>query len=331
MKAIVHKGTAGYSGLSYTDIKVQDVKPTEVKVKLKVSGLNHRDLFVINGHKENQSPLIIGSDGAGIIEEVGEDVEGIVVGDEVVIIPSLRWDKKSAAPPRDFDILGSPDHGTFAESIVIDAKQIAEKPHHLTWEEAGVLPLGALTAYRALFTRGQLKEGETVFIPGAGSGVATFLVQMAKAYKAKVIVSSRTVEKRNKALELGADLAIDSDGDWIAELKDETVDLVIESVGAATLRRSLHVLKTGGTLVIFGASAGDEVTLNLRDFFYGQYNFLGSTMGSIEEFHDMTAFIRQHQIKPVVDSVYALGNVVEAMKRLEEGKQFGKIALKIEK
>ncbi|TCP24565.1 zinc-binding alcohol dehydrogenase/oxidoreductase [Scopulibacillus darangshiensis] len=329
MKAIVHKGTAGFQGVSYTDIEASSVSDGKVKVSLKSAGLNHRDLFVLTRHKEDEPGLIIGSDGAGVITEIGQDVEGLTVGDEVVIIPSLGWKDKTPAPPEHFEILGLPDHGTFAEEIVIDAGQIARKPGYLTWEEAGVLPLGALTAYRALFTRGQLKVGQTVFIPGAGSGVATYLIQMAKASDAKVIVSSRSEEKRQKALEVGADLAIDSNEDWASELKGEMVDLVIESVGAATLRKSFHVLKQGGTLVLFGASAGDEVTMNLRDFFYGQYSFLGSTMGSIQEFHEMISLIEKHQIKPVVDSVYPLEEALAAMKRLEDGEQFGKIALKV--
>ncbi|MBM7647004.1 NADPH:quinone reductase-like Zn-dependent oxidoreductase [Scopulibacillus daqui] len=186
MKAIVHKGEEGLAGVAYIDINEPQVKGCEVKIKLKTAGLNHRDLFVLSRHSGVETPLVIGSDGAGIIEEIGEGVEGLAIGQEVVIIPSLRWREKSPAPPEDHEILGMPDNGTFAESIVINAEQVSAKPKHLTWEEAGVLPLGALTAYRAMFTRGNLQAGQTVFIPGAGSGVATFLVQMAKAAGARV-------------------------------------------------------------------------------------------------------------------------------------------------
>src|SRR5699024_10438764 len=168
-----------------------------------------------------------------------------------------RWYENSAVPPKNYDILGMPDHGTFAEKIAISEEQLEPKPDHLSWEEAGVLALAALTGYRALFTRGDLKKGETLFIPGAGSGVATFLIQFAKNIGARVIVSSRSEEKRKKALDLGADAAIDTNRDWIEQLAGESIDLVIDSVGGATFNRSLKAVKRGGKIVIFGATTED--------------------------------------------------------------------------
>ncbi|WP_027724715.1 zinc-binding dehydrogenase [Tuberibacillus calidus] len=329
MKAVVHKGEAGIAGVHYTDMPEPTVSKGQVKVRLKTAGLNHRDLFTLKRHRPDDPALILGSDGAGVVEAVGKDIDHIDVGDEVVIIPSLHWKNKSAAPPPEFEILSLPDHGTFAEAIVLPAENVAPKPLYLSWEEAGVLTLGALTAYRVLFTRAQIKAGQTVLIPGAGSGVATLLIQMAKAVGARVIVTSRSAEKRQKALELGADRAIDSEHDWRELLKDETIDLVIESVGAATWDKSLNVLKPGGTIAVFGASAGDVVSLNLRDFFYGQYTLVGSTLGSIEEAYEMLEFFNKHRIKPVIDSVYSLSDTLLAMKKIEQGSQFGKIAIKI--
>jgi len=328
MKATLHNGKQGYEGLIYGESNEPLVKAGEVKVKLKTAGLNHRDLFVLNSHTE-QVPLIIGSDGAGIVTEIGEGVTTIQVDQEVVIIPSLGWKKRSSAPPKGFEILGVPDNGTFAEFIVLPEENIAPKPDHLNWEQAGVLGLGALTGHRALFTKGNLQAGQTVFIPGIGSGVATFMLQMAKAVGARVIVSSRSAEKREKALQLGADLTIASEGDWRQGLQGESIDLVIDSVGEATMQKSIDVLKRGGTIVTFGASAGETFSLNLREFFYKQYNLLGTTMGSVEEFHDMLADIQQSKWAPVIDSVYSLENTAQALHRLKEGKQFGKIALKI--
>ncbi|MFC4619261.1 zinc-binding dehydrogenase [Camelliibacillus cellulosilyticus] len=330
MKAIVHHDIEGFDGLTFTEFEQAPLKKGTVRVRLKTAGLNHRDLFTLRNHKPDQPPVIIGSDGAGIIEAIGEDVDGLRIGDEVIVIPSLGWREKSAAPPKNFEILGFPSHGTLAETIVLPAENVAPKPSFLDWEQAGVLCLGALTGYRALVTRAKVEKGQTVFIPGVGSGVATFLVQMAKALGARVIVSSRSEEKREKAIKLGADRAIDSNSDWEKLLKEETIDVVIESVGAATWQRSLNSLKPGGTVVVFGASAGDEVTLNLRDFFYGQYNLLGSTMGSIEECHEMLHFIQEHRIMPIVDSVYHLKDTREALRKLEQGEQFGKIAITIE-
>ncbi|HET7579321.1 MAG TPA: zinc-binding dehydrogenase [Bacillales bacterium] len=330
MKAVVHQDVTGLEGVRIVDQEDRKPEAGEVKVRLKAAGLNHRDLFVPQRHNPEDPPVVIGSDGAGVVEAVGEGVNGIEKDSEVVINPGLGWEKNSPAPPKGFEILGLPDDGTFAQSIIIPAENIEPKPNHLSWEEAGVLPLGALTAYRALFTRGGIRPRQTLFIPGVGSGVATFLVQMAKAAGARVIVTSRSEEKRNRALELGADRAIDSNADWQAELENEEIDLVIDSVGAATWNRSLDVLQRGGTMVVFGASAGDEVQVNIREFFYGQYNLLGSTMGSAEEFREMLQFIEEHGIKPVIDQVFPLTDAKQAFQRLEAGEQFGKIGLAIE-
>lgn len=299
----------------------------EVVVKIKVAGLNRRDLYIAGRLGPDKPALILGSDGAGIVESIGENVTDLEIGDEVIINPSLDWEKNTPAPPKGFEILGMPDHGTFAEKIVIAAKQVKKKPSYLSWEEAGVLALAGLTGYRALFTKGNLQKDETVFIPGAGSGVATFMIQFAKAQGARVIVTSRDEEKRKKALEIGADVAIDTASDWTEQLKDETIDLVIESVGAVTFNRSLQLLKPGGAIVTFGATAGDEVTINIREFFYGQYKLFGSTMGSKEEFIEMLQFMEQHKIKPVVGHVFPASKLAEALEFLQVNKQFGKIAI----
>lgn len=329
MKAIIHAGESGLSGLSYGDIKEIEPGVGEIRVKLKTAGLNHRDLFVLNRHLPEEPPLIIGSDGAGIVDAIGENVVSVQVGDEIIINPGLGWEKNSAAPPEGFEILGLPFHGTFAEYVIIPSENAAPKPKYLSWEEAGVLSLAALTAYRALFTRGKVEPGMKVFIPGVGSGVATFLVQFANAAGAEVFVSSRSKEKCAKALELGAYKAIDSNEDWNEVLEELKMDLVIESVGAATFNKSLDLLRPGGTIVTFGASAGDEVHLNLRSFFYGQFNLLGSTMGSAEEYIGMLQFIEKHEIKPVIDQIFSLNEFEQAFNRMERAEQLGKIGFRI--
>jgi zinc-binding alcohol dehydrogenase/oxidoreductase len=325
VKALVHAGKTGLAGLTYREMKEIQPKAGEVRVKLKIAGLNHRDFFVPNRHKPDEPPLILGSDGAGVIDAIGEGVVNIKIGDEVMINPSLGWRENSDAPPQGFEILGFPFHGTFAEQVVVPAENVVEKPQYLSWEEAGVLSLAALTAYRALFTRGKIKEGMKVLIPGIGSGVATFLLQFAKAAGATVYVTSRSEEKCMKAIEFGADRAINSNADWSEALGGEKMDLVIECVGAATFNKSLEQLRPGGTIVTFGASAGDEIQLNLRTFFYGQFNLLGSTMGSSEEYAEMLQFIEKHQIKPVLDQIYPLEQYSQAFKRMEKAEQLGKI------
>ncbi|WP_059170688.1 zinc-binding dehydrogenase [Bacillus sp. FJAT-27445] len=330
MQALVHAGKTGMEGLSYREFEKAEPGSGEVRVRLKTAGLNHRDLIILDRHKETDPPLVMGSDGAGIIDAVGDGVEGIAVGDEVIINPAIGWNEKSDAPPAGFEILGHPFHGTFGEYIVIPAENAVPKPPFLTWEEAGVVSLAALTAYRVLFTRAKIKEGMKVLIPGIGGGVATLMLQMAKAAGALVYVTSRSEDKCKSALEMGADKALDSDGDWEEQLNGEKMDVVIESVGAATFNKSLSQLKTGGTIVTFGASAGDVVDLNLRAFFYGQYNLLGSTLGSGEELKEMLEFIEKHEIRPVIDQMFSLEEYKEAFDRLDRAAQLGKIGFVIE-
>lgn len=319
--------------LEYGDLKMKEMEEPkagqgEVVVALKTAGLNRRDLSVPNRYGEKEA-LILGSDGAGIVDAVGEGVTEFQVGDEVIINPSLGWYENSDVPPKGYDILGMPGHGTFAEKIAISAEQLESKPTNLSWEEAGVLALSALTGYRALFTKGQVKETETIFIPGAGSGVATFLIQFAKNIGAKVIVTSRSQEKQKQAKELGADIVLDTDSNWPEELAAETIDLTIDSVGRATFNRSLDVVKKGGKIVTFGATTEDVIDFNLRKFFYGQYKLFGSTMGSREELKALLAHVNKFDMHPVVDQTFSLDDAVKALDYLKEGSQFGKVALRI--
>jgi zinc-binding alcohol dehydrogenase/oxidoreductase len=325
LKAFVHE----YGELKVKDMETPTAGEGQVVVALKVAGLNRRDLYIPNRRGEDKEALILGSDGAGIIESIGKGVQNVKEGDEVIINPGLRWYDNSDAPPAEFDILGMPDHGTFGEKIVISSEQVEQKPSHLSWEEAGVLALSALTGYRALFTKGQIKEGETVFIPGAGSGVSTYLISFAKNVGARVIVTSRSEEKLEKAKALGADVVLLDSEDWVKQLENETVDLVIDSVGRATFKRSLDVLKKGGRMVIFGATTEDTIDFDLRSFFYGQYQLFGSTMGSRQELRALLDHMKNFDMHPIVDKTFTIDNMQEAFDYLEVNKQFGKIAIKL--
>ncbi|WP_068672551.1 zinc-binding dehydrogenase [Oceanobacillus sp. Castelsardo] len=312
------------------EIKDPIASTGEVVVAIKVAGLNRRDTYIKARRKDNnKEAVIIGSDGAGVVEKVGDGVTRFKVGDEVIINPSLNWFELTDAPPLDFDILGHPTDGTFAEKIVISEEQLEKKPAHLNWEEAGVLTLAALTGYRAIVTKGQIKAGETVFIPGAGSGVATYLIQFAKNIGAKVIISSRSAQKQNKAKKLGADIVLDTNSDWEKQLEGETIDLVIDSVGGETFKRSLQILKKGGRIVTFGSTTEDDISFNLREFFYGQYKLFGSTMGSREELRELLQHLEVYNMHPVVDRVFSLAEAKEAMNYLQNGYQFGKVAIHI--
>ncbi|WP_307893733.1 quinone oxidoreductase family protein [Bacillus swezeyi] len=326
MKAIIHDGTTGLSGLTYQDVSAKSPGFGEVKIKLKAAGLNHRDLFLFRSRKAGDAPFIPGSDGAGIIEEIGEGVQDLSVHTEVIINPSIAWELTDSVPQVP-DILGGPTDGTFAEHVIVPAKHVVTKPAYLSWEEAGVLPLSALTAYRALFTKGCLKKGEHILIPGIGSGVATYALLMAKALGAEVTVTSRSEEKRKEALHYGADRAFDSGGDWKENMDGHHADIILDSIGPATFANYFDVIKPNGRIVNFGASSGDSINLPLRSLFFPQISIIGTSMGSLEEFRQMLAFMERHSLKPIIDQAFSLSEAVHAFKRMANGEQFGKIAL----
>ncbi|MGR9050015.1 zinc-binding dehydrogenase [Halobacillus faecis] len=327
MRAIVHEGKDGLEGLKVKELPKQQMSDNEVRVKVHTAGMNRRDLAVVTKrHKADDPALIPGSDASGIVETVGRSVTKFQPGDEVIVNPGLGWHKNSPAPPKGFEIVGLPDHGTFAEYYTCTEDHLERKPDHLSFEEAGVLPLAALTAYRALFTRGNLEAGQTVMLPGIGSGVLTFCLKFAKAVGARVIVTSRSESKQKEAMNLGADVAISTEENWHEALASEQVDLLIESIGNATFNKSLDIVRKGGTIVTFGSTTDDEVTINIRQFFYGQYNLLGSTMGSAEELREMLDFISKHNIKPQLDKVFSMDQYKEAFEYIRDSKNFGKIA-----
>ncbi|ASI72996.1 zinc-binding dehydrogenase [Bacillus cereus group sp. MYBK5-1] len=328
MKAIVHQYEKGLEGLEYKFSPEISPNAGEVKIKLKAAGLNHRDLFIINNRKEMDLPLVIGSDGSGMVIEIGEGVSNITLHTEVIINPSIGWEHATEVPELP-EVLGGPKGGTFAEYVIVPAENVVEKPAYLTWEESGVLSLSALTAYRALFTKGRLKCGEHVLIPGIGGGVATFAMLFAKAIGAKVIVTSRVENKRELAEKYGADISFNSTGNWEESLQGEKVDLIIDSIGPATFLKYFDVLKPNGRIVNFGASSGDKIELPLRALFYNQIDIMGTSMGSREEFNEMIKFIEKYQIKPIIDKVYSLEEAIRALSRMEHGEQFGNIVLQM--
>ncbi|NUU63017.1 zinc-binding dehydrogenase [Paenibacillus agri] len=329
MKAIVHAGKSGLKGLKYKDITDRQPGAGEVKVRIKAAGLNHRDLFIMAGRTEQDDPLIMGSDGAGKIEAVGEGVSNHTVGADVIINPCLGWESVDNVPHIPA-IVGGPSEGTFAESIIIPAQNAISKPAYLSWEEAGVLPLSALTAYRALFTRGRLQQGEHVLIPGIGGGVATYAMMMALAAGARVSVTSRSEAKRQAALAHGAHYAFDSNGDWKESMNGNSVDLILDSIGPATFPHYFDIIRPNGRIVTFGASSGDRIEIPVRSIFFPQISIIGTSMGSSEEFADMLQFMERHGLRPIIDRIYPLQDTAEAFHRMQQGEQFGNIGIRID-
>lgn len=313
--------------------EVKKLKPIkdQVLVRLHNAALNHRDLWI---QKEQSFPdgMVLGSDGSGVIEDVGEDADTMLIGMEVIINPSLNWGDNPIVQGNSFKILGVPDAGTFSDYVVVSKKQVFEKPEHLSFAEAAAVPLSALTAYRALFSKARLRAKEKVLITGIGGGAALWAFQFAVAYQARVYVTSGSNEKLIKAKELGAVGGFNyKDSEWTKQTLKESggFDIVIDSAGGAQFSDLLELVVPGGRIAIFGRTAGDIPNLPTRLLYWKQISIHGTTMGTRDEFLSMIDFIESRNLKPIIDKIYPFEQINEAMKRMEQGDQFGKIVLSI--
>jgi NADPH:quinone reductase-like Zn-dependent oxidoreductase len=308
--------------------------PDEVLVELRAAALNRRDLWITLGKYGGiRFPAILGSDGAGVVKAAGGAKFSALVGSEVVINPSLAWGNNEAVQGESWRVLGMPDDGTFAEEICVPATHVHKKPAHLSWTEAAALPLAALTAYRALCVRGELRSAETVLIPGIGSGVSTMVLLLAHHLGARTVVTSSSAEKLERARELGADFGVNyRDSDWEQRITkwcgDRPLDLVIDGVGGETWQRCAALLRPGGRLVSYGATSG-VATLDLRRLFWRHLDLRGSTMGSGRDFAEMLALVEAGKLRPVVDEVLPLAEAATALSRMEHNQHMGKIVLKV--
>lgn len=303
----------------------------EAVVALKAAALNRRDYWITQGmYPGIRLPVVLGSDGAGIVTRLGDGVSPDWLQREVIINPGWNWGDSNAAQSTDFQILGMPDNGTFADEVRVPAEYLADKPQHLSWHEAAAVPLAGVTAYRAVFTQGRLQPGERVLISGVGGGVATFALQYAIATGASVVVTSSSSEKIERAIQLGATAGFDYTADgWHKRLLSEhgPVDLIIDSAGGDGYANLIDVAAPGGRVVNYGATAGPPKKLDLFKIFWKQLHLIGSTMGSPDDFSAMLAFVNQHQIKPVVDEIFSLADGNEAITRMKNSQQFGKLVI----
>ncbi|HET7478642.1 MAG TPA: zinc-binding dehydrogenase [Rubrobacteraceae bacterium] len=336
MKAIRLHEIESPDKLVYEDVPEPEPGPGEVVVRLHNAALNRRDVFVTRGMypgaKPEALPVTLGSDGSGEVVARGDGADGPSEGTEVVINPALHWGDDPHVPGKEYRILGLPDDGTFAQFVKAPADHVFPKPSHLSFEEAAAIPLAALTAYRALVTRGQLQEGETVVIPGIGGGVATFLVQIAAALGARVFVTSGSDEKIEKAKDLGAEGGVNYESEnWSKELRSMTggVDLSVDSVGGEVFDTLITIAKPGGRVVSFGATAGPVPKLVLPKIFLKHLTVLGTAMGTAEEFGAMLDLYQEHDLHPVINETFPLEEATAAMNHMEEGSGIGKIVLDI--
>jgi zinc-binding alcohol dehydrogenase/oxidoreductase len=334
MKAVLFKGK-DYP-LTVEEIKKPKPIKDQVLIKMKYAALNHRDLWVIKEQAQHfPNGIILGSDGSGIVEDVGEDADPLLVGAEVIINPSLEWGNNSFVQGDAFRILGFPDNGTFAEYMVISKKYIFEKPEHLSFEESAAVPLSALTAYRALFSKARLRAKEKVLITGIGGGAALWVLQFAVAYQARVYVTSGSEEKLAKAKSMGAIAGFNyKDAEWASKAQKEAgggFDIIIDSAGGDQFGKLIELALPGGRIVNFGRTAGNITEISTRLLYWKQLSIHGTTMGTRDEFLSMLDFLESRNIKPVMDKTYPLTQINEAFQRMESGNQFGKIVLEIKK
>jgi zinc-binding alcohol dehydrogenase/oxidoreductase len=313
-------------------VEVPDAKPAagEAVVAIRAAALNHRDVWIKSGQYAGLKwPCIPGSDGAGEVTAVGEGVDPAWRGRAVIINPSFDWGDSEHAQGAQFSILGLPRDGTLAQTIAVPVQQLTEKPAHLTWEEAAALPLGGLTAYRALFSRARLRAGERVLVSGIGGGVALCALKLALAAGADVWVTSSSADKIARAVALGAKGGFDyRDANWAktAAQQSGAFDIVIDSAGGEGFTKLIDVVASGGRVVTYGATRG-EAPMPMRKIFWRQISLLGSTMGSPADWAAMVAFFSEHRLRPVISEVFSVDRAAEAFALMEHGKQFGKIVI----
>jgi NADPH:quinone reductase-like Zn-dependent oxidoreductase len=300
----------------------------EVLVRLRASALNHLDVWIRKGLPSVPKPRILGADGAGVVEAVGDGVSGLEVGERVVINPGIEVGGGR------IHVIGEHGDGTNAELIAVPATNVHPIPDGLSFEQAAAFPLVFETAYRMLVTRAGLREGEWVLAWGIGGGVSTAALAIGKALGARVLVTSSSEAKLERAREFGADATVNhATGDVKAAVQEATdghgIDVVVENVGEATWATSLQVAAPGGRVTVCGATSGPNPPAALHRIWWKQLSILGSTMGTGEDFAGAFELVKSGRALPVVDSVLPLEEIRAAHERLEAGEQLGKIVLTI--
>ncbi|GAA2124143.1 zinc-binding dehydrogenase [Nocardioides bigeumensis] len=294
-----------------------DVPDGWTTVTVKASALNHHDLWSLKGVglKQDQLPMILGCDAAGIDEDGNE-----VVVHAVISQPGWTGDE-TLDPGR--SLLSERYQGTFADRVAVPRANLVPKPASLSFEEAACLPTAWLTAYRMLFVQGGCKPGDTVLVQGAGGGVATALISLARAAGLRVLATSRDEAKRTKALELGAHEVFET-----GQRLPTTVDAVMETVGQATWLHSIRSLRPGGTLVTSGTTSGPKLEdAGLTRIFFLQLKVVGSTMGTRQELASLITMLDATGVRPVLDRTLPMDQAPEALAAMASGDVFGKIVL----
>jgi NADPH:quinone reductase-like Zn-dependent oxidoreductase len=341
MKALYYDELKGYKNIKIGDQPMPEINEQEVLVRTKAFSLNHLDVWVMNGTYPVQIPLphIFASDASGIVEKVGKNIQHIKTGDEVIVFPGLSCGHcKKCVSGHDnecssFSLLGVVSNGVSAEYVKAPVANIFKKPEGLSFEEAAGIGITYATAWNSLVARGGIRQGDTILIQAAGSGVGTALIQVAKLYNATIITTVGDDWKMPKAKALGVDFVIHHAKEDFAEAvkritKGELVDIVVDHVGATTFNKSLSCLKRGGRAVTFGATTGDEVPVSLRYLFGKNITIHGVYAGPKAAVHEYLKLF-PHRLKTIVDSVFEFKDVQQAYEKLLSRQVFGKIVVKI--
>lgn len=305
----------------------------QVLVQLNYAALNHRDVWIQKGQYAGiKLPAILGSDGCGTVVEVGSLENEYLINKKVIINAGLHWGTNQACQSKEFSIIGMPSQGTFAEYISVDVKQIYDKPSHLADAEASALPLAGLTAFRAMFSQGQVLSTQKILLTGIGGGVSQWAFQFALANKNEVWVTSGDDLKLSRSIDMGAAGGINyKNDDWGKTLikQSSDFDLIIDSACGDDFNKLIDLCKPGGKIVIYGGTTGNINQVIPAKVFWKQISIIGSTMGSDADFKEMIDFVNEHQVKPVQLTIFEMAETENALRLMEEGKQFGKIVLKI--
>ena len=340
MKALCFYEHGELDVLRYTDVTEPEPQQGQVLLKVEACAINHLDVWVRRGWPglQLEMPHWGGADVAGVIAGLGKGVTGWRVGDRVVVDPGInavedeftRRGEDSISPG--YHILGEHTRGGFAEYLTVPAQNLASMPDSLDFPTAAAPLLVTLAAWRMLIHRARLRTRESVLIVGAGGGVNSMAIQIAKLAGAIVYVVASDVQKAERAHELGADFVLDrSKVDWGREISKLTgkrgVDVVVDNVGRATINTSMRAVARGGRIVIIGNTSGPQVEIDIRYIFGKQISLIGSTMGTHQDFRDVTALLWEGKLRTVVDRVIPLSKGREGYALLERGEQFGKIVL----
>jgi NADPH:quinone reductase-like Zn-dependent oxidoreductase len=341
MKAIRIHQHGGIDVLKIDEIKIPEISPIEFLIKIKAAALNHLDIWVRKGIPGVPLPIVMGSDGAGIIERVGNLVpkkKSFSKGTEVFILPfrscnnCIFCKNNQEELCKQYSILGEHQDGTLSEYITAPYTAVMPKPPNLTWEETAAFPLSFLTAYHMLIKKANIKNNDVVFIWGATSGIGSAAVQIAKIFGATVIASAGSERKMEVAETLGADYVLNYKNENIAKrvreiTKGDGVRVVFEHPGVSTWKTSLHILAKAGQIITCGATTGAQVELDLRHIFIKHQQIIGSTMGNRKDFLEIVKLIKSQKIRPLISEILTVDKIKYAHQILEDNKQIGKIVV----